>query len=205
MSIDPAVAAKPKNKDDEAPGAGIIIEKLFRSRQLQLSGPVDDKLSSRIVAQLLALEAEDAKAPITIFLNSPGGSVSAGFAIYDTMRFIEPAVRVVCTGLTASIATVILLGAAKEDRLAMPNTRLLIHQPMIPGTVFGPASDLEITANELIKTRGKVNRMLAKETGQPLERVEGDTQRDYWMTSAEAVEYGLISRVVESRADISAG
>jgi len=204
MSIDPSVAAKPASKDDEAPGAGIIIERLFRSRQLQLSGPVDDKLASRIVAQLLALEAEDAKAPITIFLNSPGGSVSAGFAIYDAMRFIEPAVRVVCTGLTASIATVILLGAAREDRMATPNTRLLIHQPMIPGTVFGPASDLEITANELIKTRAKVNRMLADETGQPFERVEGDTQRDYWMTAEEAVEYGLISRVVQSRAEMDA-
>ncbi len=204
MPIDPSVAAKPAAKDEEAPGAGLIIERLFRSRQLQLSGPVDDKLASRIVAQLLALEAEDKSEPITIFLNSPGGSVSAGFAIYDTMRFIEPAVRVVCTGLTASIATVILLGADKKDRLAMPNTRLLIHQPMIPGTVFGPASDLEITANELIKTRAKVNRMLAEQTGQPLERVEGDTQRDYWMDADEAVAYGLISRVIESRADIAA-
>jgi len=203
MSIDPAIAAKPKSKEEEGPGS-MILEHLFRSRQLQLSGPVDDKLAARIVAMLLALEAADAEAPITIFLNSPGGSVSAGFAIYDTMRFITSPVRIVCTGLTASIATVILLGADKADRLAMPNARVLIHQPMIPGTVFGPASDLEITANELIKTRGKVNRLLADETGQPLSRVEGDTQRDYWMTAEEAVEYGLISRVVVGRSDIAA-
>lgn len=197
------VAAKPEKKPDQGP-IPMVAERLFKSRQLQLTGPVDDKIARAMVAALLALEAEDAEAPITMFVNSPGGSVSAGFAIYDTMRFITPEVRVVCTGLAASIATVILLGAPKASRLAMPNTRLLIHQPMIPSTVYGPASDLEITANELIKTRQRINQMLAAETGQPIERVEADTQRDYWMTADEAVAYGLIARVVQNRADLAA-
>lgn len=197
-------ASRNAKKDEEKePEAGMqILNRLFDSRQIQLSGPVDDKLAARIIAQLLALEAADAAAPITMFVNSPGGSVTSGFAIYDTMRFIGPDVRVVCQGLCASIATVILMGATKEHRLSLPHSRLLIHQPMIPSTVYGPASDLEITANELIKTRDKINQLLAAETGQPFERVEQDTNRDYWMTADEAVEYGLLTRVVTSRADL---
>ncbi len=195
------MSAKDDKKDDDK-GIGPIIERLFESRQIQLSGPVDDKLSARIVAQLLALEAADAEAPITMFVNSPGGSVTAGFAIYDTMRFIGPDVRVVCQGLCASIATIILIGAPKDQRLAMPHSRLLIHQPMIPSTVYGPASDLEITANELIKTRGRLNTLLATETGQPMDRIEKDTNRDYWMTADEAVAYGLLSGVVTTRKDL---
>lgn len=194
--------ARAEEKKDDEKGVGAILEKLFESRQIQLSGQVDNKLASAIVAQLLALEAADPDKPITVFVNSPGGSVTAGFAIYDTMRFIRPDIHIVCSGLTASIATIILLGADKEHRLALPHTRLLIHQPMIPATVYGPASDLEITANELIKTRASLNGLLAAETGQPLARIEKDTNRDYWMTADEAVEYGLISRVVRTRADL---
>ena len=191
-----------KKAEDAKPAAPQITEHLFKSRQIQLSGQVDEKLARGVISALLALEADDAEAPITIIVNSPGGSVTAGFAIYDTIRFIQPRVRIVCAGLAASIATVILLGADKEDRLSMPNTRLLIHQPMIPMTVYGPASDLEITANELLKTRSRINELLAAETGQPIERVERDTLRDYWLTADEAVEYGLISRIVERRADL---
>ena len=191
-----------EEKKEEEKSGGAILERLFESRQIQLSGQVDNKLASRIVAQLLALEAADSAAPITMFVNSPGGSVTAGFAIYDTLRFITPEVTIVCSGLTASIATIILLGAPKARRLALPHTRLLIHQPMIPATVYGPASDLEITAKELIKTRERLNGLLASETGQDLSRIEKDTNRDYWMTAEEAVEYGLIAGVVTSRADL---
>jgi ATP-dependent Clp protease, protease subunit len=137
-----------------------------------------------------------------MILNSPGGSVTDGFAIYDTMRFIRPEVRVVCLGLTASIATVILLGAKKEWRTALPSTKLLIHQVYIPGVVRGQASDLEITAKDLLQTRTMLNELLARETGQPLARIEKDTNRDYWMTAQEAVSYGLIARVVASRDDL---
>lgn len=190
--------ASRKQPDQEAT-PGHVAERLFESRQIQLNGPVDDKLAARIVSQLLALEAADDKAPITMFVNSPGGSVTAGFAIYDMMRFIRPQVHVVCAGLAASIATVVLLGAPKAHRTALPNTRLLIHQPMLASTVYGPASDLEITANEMLKTRQRINQLLVDETGQPMARVEVDTQRDFWMTAEEAVAYGLIDRVVHSR------
>ncbi len=187
-------------QDDKAPS---LADKLLKARTIQITGQIDDKQSARVVSELLLLEADDGDKPITIFLNSPGGSVTAGFAIYDTIRFIKPACRIICNGLTASIATVILLAAKKEDRLSLPNTRLLIHQPLIPMTVYGPASDLEITANEILKTRAKVNALIAGETGQELARIEKDTQRDYWLTAQEAVAYGLLARVVATRAEIS--
>jgi len=197
------VAAEEKNEEAEkkAPSAPIGA-RLFRSRQVTLFGAVDDEKALKITAQLLALEEEDPEAPITLLLNSPGGSVTDGFAIYDTIRFIRPKVRVVCAGMAASIATVILLAADKDQRLALPNTKLLIHQVYIPGVVRGQASDLEITAKDLLKTRDRINELYAEETGQPIERIAKDTNRDYWMTAEEAVEYGLISRIVSSRADL---
>ncbi len=201
-------AAKPKPKDDDKDkrdesGLGPLGERLFRSRTIHLSGAVDDKLAARVVAELLALEADDAESPITMFLNSPGGSVTSGFAIYDVMRFIGPDVHVICTGLTASIATVILLAAPADKRLALPNARLLIHQPHIPMTVYGPASDLEITAREILKTRERINTLIANETKRTLAQVEKETQRDYWLTAEAAVEYGLLARVVTRRADLA--
>jgi ATP-dependent Clp protease, protease subunit len=194
-------AAPATDKTPTMPGA-MIGDKLFQSRQIQIFGPVNDKLAERVIAQLLALEAENPEAPITVLLNSPGGSVTSGFAIYDVMRFIQPELRIVCTGLCASIATIILLGADKENRVALPHTRLLIHQPMVPMTVYGPASDLEITANELLKTRARLNQLLAEQTGQPFARIEKDTQRDYWMVAEEAITYGLLSRVVTTRKEL---
>jgi len=200
----PSPAPAPKKaaeKPDETMRPG-LAERLIDARTIQISSDINDKVASRVIAELLVLEAADADKPITIFLNSPGGSVTSGFAIYDVMRFITPPVRVVCMGLTASIATVILMGARKENRLALPNTRLLIHQPLIPMTVYGPASDLEITAQEILKTRARINEMLAAETGQPLTRIEQDTQRDYWLNAQEAVSYGLLARVLKSRSEI---
>jgi len=197
------VAADDKNDDSDkkVPGAPISA-RLFRSRQVTLFGAVDDEKALKTTAQLLALEEEDPEAPITLVLNSPGGSVTDGFAIYDTIRFIQPRVRVVCMGMAASIATVILLAADKEDRLALPNTKLLIHQVYLPGVVRGQASDLEITARDLLATRDKINELYARETGQPLERIARDTNRDYWMTAEEAVDYGLIARIVSTREDL---
>ena len=194
-----------EDKEDEGKGeqgAGMLSKALLESRQIPVFGAVDDKLAGRVVAQLLALEADNPDKPITLILNSPGGSVTDGFAIYDTMRFIKPEVRVVCMGLAASIATVILLGAPKAWRLATPSTKLLIHQVYIPGVVRGQASDLEITAKDLLQTRDTINKLLAEETGQDFERIEKDTNRDYWMTAAEAVEYGLIARVITDRSEL---
>lgn len=196
----------PEGKPGEGAGQptfGPIASSLFRSRQIPIFGAVDHQLAVRVVSQLLALEQENSEKPITILLNSPGGSVTDGFAIYDAMRFVKPEVRVVCVGLAASIATVILMGAPKQWRTALPNTELLIHQVLIPEVVYGQASDLEITARNVLKTRDRINQLLATETGQSLERIERDTNRDYWMTAQEAVQYGLLSRVVTKRSEIT--
>lgn len=179
-----------------------IAARLFRSRQISMFGAIDDELTAKVVAQLLALEEDDPEAPITLLVNSPGGSVNHGFAIYDTIRFIQPRVRILCLGMAASAATVVLLAAAREDRLAMPNTKLLIHQVYIPGVVRGPASDLEITAKDLLATRERINQLYVEETGQPMERIAEDTNRDYWMTADAAVEYGLIHKIVSDRSEL---
>ena len=191
----------PEEKKPESAG---LEEKMFKTRQLMLSGGVNEKLARGLITSLLALEADDPKKPITIFMNSPGGSVNDGMAIYDTIRFLEAPVRILCTGLAASIATIILIATEKHLRLTMPNTRLLIHQPLIPMQVFGPASDLEITATEILKTREKINKMIADACGQPMERVERDTQRDYWMSAEQALEYGLVSKIITTRAELEA-
>ena len=186
----------------ENKGEGGLVARLLETRTLQLFGPVNPELAQKVITGLLLLDAEDSERPITVVQNSPGGSVNDGFAIMDTMRFVKAPVRVVCVGLTASIATITLLGADKANRVSLPNTRFLIHQPLLGGTIMGPASDLEITAQEILKTRAKINTMLAEETGQPMPRVEQDTQRDYWMTAEEAVEYGLIARIVNSASEL---
>ena len=177
----------------------LVTERLLATRTIQLFGSVGQELTDRVIGQLLLLEADDPSAPIVVVQNSPGGSVSDGLALYDTMRFVKPDVKIVCAGLTASIATITLLGADKPHRYSLPNTRFLIHQPLIPGSIFGQASDLEIAAQEIIKTRDTINKMLSEATGQSLERVAKDTQRDYWMTAEEALDYGLISEIVSSR------
>jgi ATP-dependent Clp protease protease subunit len=176
--------------------------KLLEKRVIFVSEAINSNVAKRVISNLLAMDAQGSNEPIYMYLNSPGGEVNSGFAIYDTMRFLGSEVRVICTGLTASIATVMLLGAPKKHRYSMPNTRLLIHQPLIGGNIQGQASDLEITAKEIIKTRSKINQMLAKECGQPLEKVEEDTARDYWMTAQEALEYGLITKIVGNLKEI---
>lgn len=170
--------------------------KLIEKRTIFVSEGINSSVAKKVVNHLLAMEAQDNSQPIYMYLNSPGGEVNSGFAIYDTMRFIKSDVRVVCTGLCASIATIMLLGADKKHRYGMPNAKYLIHQPLIGGNVQGQASDLEITAREIIKTRKKINDLLSEECGQSFDRVEEDTTRDYWMNSDEALEYGLISKIV---------
>jgi ATP-dependent Clp protease protease subunit len=179
-----------------------ITKQLYANRTIVLSEGIDSDVARRVISELLALDSADSTKPITIVLNSPGGSVTSGFAIYDTMRFIKSEIKIVVSGLAASIATVILLGAPKKNRVAMPNAQLLIHQPLIPGAVQGQASDLEITAKEIIKTREKLAKLYNAETGQPVERVQKDIERDYWMSAQEALEYGLISRIVSSQSEI---
>lgn len=179
-----------------------VDKRLLESRTIFISEGIDSRVAKRVIGNLLTLEMDNPGKPITVFQNSPGGEVNSGFAIYDTIRFISSEVTIVNTGLCASIATIINIAAKKENRVGMPNTRYLIHQPLIGGTIRGPAADLEIHANEILKTREKINKLLAEECGQPLERVEKDTMRDYWMNSGEALEYGLISKVVSSIKEI---
>jgi ATP-dependent Clp protease, protease subunit len=175
---------------------------LFKSRRIVLSEGVSSQTAKRVVEQLLALEADDPSKDIWMFLNSPGGEVNSGFGIYDTMRFIKPEVKVMVTGLAASIATVILLGAKKQFRYSMPNSRLLIHQPLIGGSIQGQATDIEITAREILKTRERIAHLYVAETGQNFERVQRDIERDYWMTADEAKEYGLLARIVNNWGEI---
>jgi len=193
---------RPAKADPKAGARPDLFERLLKSRTVVISSGVDDKTASRVIHELLALEADDAEKPITIFMNTPGGSITSGFAIYDMIRFVRPRVRIVCAGLTASMGTILLLAVDKADRLALPNAEFLIHQPLIAGNVYGPTSDLEITANEILKTRAKLNRLLSEQTGQALERIERDSQRDYWMTAQEAQSYGLIAKVVTQRAEL---
>jgi ATP-dependent Clp protease protease subunit len=177
-----------------------LEERLLKARTVSLFEPITPVSSRRVVSSLFVLEAEDHAAPITVLINSPGGSVDDGFAIYDTMRLLRSPVRALCVGLAASAANIVLLGAPKGSRLALPNTRILIHQPSTG--VQGQASDIAITAREILKTREHLNRLLHEETGQSLEKIAEDTNRDYWMSAAEAKAYGLVDRVVTRWKDL---
>ena len=173
---------------------------LIKARTILISDPIDYKLTSRVIAQLLYLDNDDAEKPIKIFINSPGGSADDGFAIYDIIRFVRSPVKIISAGLSASAATVIMLAAKKENRFALPNARIMIHQPSMRS--FGAAEDLRRTAEQILKLRQRINELYAQETGQPLAKVSEDTDRDYWMTAQEAVEYGLISRVVNNHNEL---
>jgi ATP-dependent Clp protease protease subunit len=172
--------------------------RLLENRIIFVSEGINASVSKRIVSNLLAMEAAKPGAPITMYLNSPGGEVNSGYAIFDTIRFISSPVNIVASGLCASIATVIFVAAEKNRRYSLPNTKFLIHQPLIPGQIYGQASDIEITAKEILKTRQKINDLLSKECKQPLEKVAKDTTRDYWMSASEALEYGLVTKIIEN-------
>lgn len=179
-----------------------LTEKFLKTRQIVMSGPVDSELANKIIQQLLILEA-DSDDPIYFYIDSPGGSVDSGFAIFDMIRFIKAPVYTVGVGLVASIAAMILLAAPKERRLGLPNSHYLIHQPLIGGNgMQGVATDIEIEAKEMAKTRAKINEIISKETGKSLDDVTADTERDYWLSADEAVSYGLISKVISSRSEL---
>jgi len=181
-------------KDSPKTGAGgIIEEKLFKSRSISVFGSVDEKLAKTVSQQLLALSA-DSDDPITLYISSPGGHVESGDVIYDMIKFVKPEVRVVGTGWVASAATNIYLAAKKEHRFSLPNTRYLVHQPS--GGSRGNATDIKIQMEEILKTKARINRIISDETGCPLEQVEKDTDRDYWMSVEEAIEYGIVTKVI---------
>jgi len=172
-----------------------IYSRLLKDRIIFLGGPIDDDIANLIIAQLLFLEAEDQKKDITMYINSPGGSVYSGMAIYDTMQYLKPNVSTVAVGMAASMAAFLLAGGEKGKRFSLPNSRILIHQPM--GGTQGQASDIKIQAEEILKIREEMNKILAKNTGQPLEKISTDTDRDFYMRADEAVKYGIIDKVIK--------
>ena len=173
-----------------------IYSRLLNERIIFLGTPVDDQVANLIVAQLLHLESEDPDKDISIYINSPGGSVYAGLAIFDTMNFIKPDVQTICCGMAMSMGALLLCGGAPGKRMALPNSKILIHQ--VSSGVSGQASDIEIHAREILDIRKKLDEIIAEKTGQPIEKVSKDTERDYFMTAEEAREYGIVDRVISS-------
>lgn len=176
-----------------------VRERLFKARTLIISGEINQKLAAEVTGQLLALSAESEE-PITIFINSQGGHVESGDTIHDMIRFVRPRVRMIGTGWVASAGALIYISVPREDRLCLPNTRFLLHQPA--GGVGGTAADIDIEAKEILKMRERLNRLFARETGQPLERIEEDTRRNFWLDAPAAIEYGLVGRIIEHQAEL---
>jgi ATP-dependent Clp protease, protease subunit len=173
-----------------------IYSRLLKDRIVFLGGPINDAAANAVIAQLLFLEHEDPKKEIKLYLNTPGGSVTAGMAIYDTMQYIKPDVATMCVGMAASMGAVLLAAGKKGKRFALPNSEILLHQVM--GGAEGQAIEVEITARHIIKIKDRINQILAKHTGQPNAKIERDTDRDFYMTSAEAKEYGLIDEIIKN-------
>jgi len=179
-----------------------IYSRLLKERIIFLAGPIEDQMANLVIAQLLFLESEDPKKDIQLYINSPGGAVTAGLAILDTMNHIRPNVATVCVGIAASAAAVILASGQKGKRFALPNAEVMIHQPW--GGAQGQATDIEITAKHIVATRERLNKILSKTTGQPLEKIEKDVDRDYFMMAEEAKKYGLIDEVFTQKGVVSA-
>ena len=174
-----------------------IYSRLLKDRIIFIGGPIDDHVANLVIAQLLFLEAEDPEKDVHIYINSPGGVVTAGMAIYDTMQYVRPAVSTICLGQAASMGSLLLAAGTKGKRYSLPYARIMIHQPM--GGVQGQASDIGIHAKEILRTKEILNEILSKHTGQPLERVTGDTERDFFMSAQQAKEYGIIDEVFDVR------
>ena len=178
---------------------GMMFNRMLKSRTILVSGEINKPLAERVIRSLIFLE-EESSDPIKVYIDSPGGDADAGYAIFDMMRFVKPKVQMIGMGLVASAAAIIILAAPKVQRVGLPNSHYLIHQPM-SGT-RGVATEIEIHAKEIEKLRAKINKLIAEETGQPIEKVEKDTDRDYWMNAEEAVTYGLLSRVIKTREEL---
>ncbi len=189
-----------KKTDDGAKFEG-LMHKLMKTRAVLVAGNVNQDLAEKVMAQLLALDA-DSSDPITVFISSPGGHVDSGFAIYDTMRFLNSPVRTIGAGWVASIAVPIFFGADKPNRYSLPNTRFLLHQPS--GGAGGQAADIRIQAQEILKIRAKINLLISNGTGKPIEQVGKDSDRDFWMSAEEAVAYGLVHKIIKAKSELPA-
>jgi len=180
-------------------GGGFVAERLFKARTVVISGEINQKVAANVISQLLALAAESNE-DITCYINSQGGHVEAGDTIHDMVRFLTPRVRMVGTGWVASIAALIFVAVPKEDRYCLPNTRFLLHQPA--GGAGGSAADIEIEAREILKMRDRLNKVLADQTGQPLEKIEDDTRRNFWLSAEEAKKYGIVGKVIKEQREL---
>ncbi|MEK7297641.1 MAG: ATP-dependent Clp protease proteolytic subunit [Planctomycetota bacterium] len=187
-------------EEKEKRPAGDLAARLLKTRTIMVADEVNKKMAQQIMAQLILMEAENDE-DIKIFINSPGGDADAGFAIFDMMRFVKPKVKAICTGVAASAAVIILLGASKENRFSLPNARVLIHQPSTG--IHGTAADIQIEASEIIKCREKINRLIAVETGQTFEKVGLDTKRNFWMSAEEALKYGLVNKIIQTSGELT--
>ena len=172
-----------------------IYSRLLKERIVFLGSPIDDAVANTVIAQLLFLESEDSKKDIKLYINSPGGSVTSGLAVYDTMNYVKPDIMTICIGMAASMSAVLLSSGAKGKRIALPNSEVMIHQVM--GGVEGQASDIKINAEHILKIKDQLNNILAKNTGQPLKKVEQDSDRDYFMSAEEAKKYGLVDKIIK--------
>ena len=190
---------KPQEPENAPRDDGMLFNRMLKSRTVLVSGEINKPLAERVIRSLILLE-EESTDPIKVYIDSPGGDADAGYAIFDMMRFVKPKITMIGMGLVASAAAIIILASPRELRVGLPNSHYLIHQPM-SGT-RGVATEIEIHAKEIEKLRAKINRLIADETGQALEKVEKDTDRDYWMNADEAVGYGLLSRVIKTRAEL---
>jgi len=177
-----------------------IYSRLLKERIIFLAGPIDDMAANSVIAQLLLLDHEDSKKDILMYINSPGGSVTAGLAIYDTIQHIKPDVSTICVGMAASMAAVLLGSGKKGKRFSLPNSQILLHQVM--GGAEGQASEIEITAKQILKIKARLNQILSKHTGQSLTKIEKDTDRDFYMTPQEAVEYGVVDDIIKNKKNI---
>jgi ATP-dependent Clp protease protease subunit len=176
-----------------------IFSRLLKDSIIFIGTPIDDAVANLVIAQMLFLESEDPEKDILLYINSPGGSITAGLAIYDTMQFIRPDVQTYCLGQAASMAAILLAGGAKGKRFSLPNSRIVIHQPLMQG-LAGQATDIDIAAKEIIRMRERLNEILTGHTGQSLKRIQGDTERDYIMSAEQGKEYGIIDEVIRKRA-----
>ena len=197
------VTEEPKQTEPAAPtrASDLVQEKLLKARSIIISGEINQRLAASVIGQLLALSAESDE-PITIYLNSQGGHVEAGDTIHDMIRFVKPDVRIIGTGWVASAGALIFVSVARDHRFCLPNTRFLLHQPA--GGMGGVAADIDIEAREILRMRDRLNRIFSKATGQPLERIEEDTHRNFWLDAESAVRYGLAGRIIESMDEVDA-
>jgi len=191
--------------EDERERRGVperIAERLLKSRTILISSSIDEETVEDVIRNLVLMEQESETEPITVYINSPGGAADCGFAIYDVLRFMRPPVTTLVTGLCASAGVIIFLGAKPERRLALPNSRFMLHEPRFLSASYGQASDLAITAKELLKMKDRYNAIVAEATGKPLEQVSKDAQRDFWLSAEEAKNYGLVAKIVHTRDEI---